>query len=61
LLFSRNWEVIVANEVTPIDPGSDEIIEALARRIMAYRWSEFDRVWEATNKICDRYQLEKAS
>ncbi|HXP44420.1 MAG TPA: hypothetical protein VN833_29500 [Candidatus Acidoferrales bacterium] len=51
----------MANEVTPIDQGSDEIIEALARRIMAYRWSEFDWVWEATNKICDRYELEKAS
>jgi hypothetical protein len=51
----------VANEVTPIDQESDEIIDALARRIMAYRWSEFDRVWEAANKICDRYELEKAS
>jgi hypothetical protein len=51
----------VANEVTPIDQGSDEIIDALARRIMASRWSEFDRVWEATNKICDRYELEKAN
>jgi hypothetical protein len=50
----------VANEVTAIDRGSDEIIEALARRILAYRWSEFDRVWEAANKICDRYELEKA-
>ena len=51
----------MANEVTPIDQGSDEIIDALARRIVAYRWSEFDRVWEAANKICDRYELEKAS
>jgi len=50
----------VANEVTAIDQGSDEIIDALARRIMAYPWSELDRVWEATNKICDRYELEKA-
>jgi hypothetical protein len=44
----------VANEVTRIDHGSDEIVDALARRIMAYRWSEFDRGWQATNKICDR-------
>jgi hypothetical protein len=51
----------VANEVTPIDQGSNEIIDALARRIMAYRGSDFDRVWEAANKICDRYELEKAS
>ena len=51
----------MATEVTPIDQGSEEIIDSLARRIIAYRWSEFDRVWEAANKICDRYQLEKAS
>ena len=51
----------MANEVTPIDQRLDEIIDALARRIMAYPWSELDRVWEATNKICDRYELEKAS
>jgi hypothetical protein len=51
----------VANEVTAIDQGSDEIIDALTRRIMAFPWSEFDRGWEATNKICDRHELEKAS
>jgi hypothetical protein len=51
----------VANEVTAINQGSDENIDALARRIMVYRWSEFGRVWEATNKICVRYELKKAS
>lgn len=50
----------MATEVIPIDQGSDEIIDSLARRIIAYRWSEFDRIWEAANKICDRYQLEKS-
>lgn len=44
-----------------IDQASEEIIYELARRVIGYRLGEFDRVWEAANRICDRYQLKKTS
>ncbi|HWY21307.1 MAG TPA: hypothetical protein VNX26_08810 [Candidatus Acidoferrum sp.] len=43
------------------DQTSEEIIYELARRVIVYRLGEFDRVWQSANKICDRYQLKKAS
>jgi hypothetical protein len=42
-----------------IDRASEDIIYELVRRVIAYRLSEFNRVWEAANKICDRYQVTK--
>jgi hypothetical protein len=40
-------------------------MEALIRefilRIMVPAGSEFDRVWERANKICDRYDLTRAA
>jgi hypothetical protein len=42
-----------------IDRASEEIIYELVRRVVGYRSIEFDRVWEAANKICDRYQVRK--
>jgi hypothetical protein len=47
--------------VTQIDQRSDEIIYELARRVIIYRLGEFDRVWLSANKICDRYQVQKAA
>jgi hypothetical protein len=54
--------------IAQLDYMSDEIIYTLARRVIICSLGEFDRVWEATNKICDRYQgkcdrdpVEKAS
>jgi hypothetical protein len=47
--------------IAQIDQETEEIIYELARRVIAYRLGEFDRVWEAANKVCDRYQIEKAS
>jgi hypothetical protein len=47
--------------IAQIDRASEEIIYELVRRVVAYRLVEFDRVWEAANKICDRYQVKKAS
>jgi len=44
-----------------IDQSSEEIIYELALRVIGYRLKEFDRIWEAANKICDRYQIKKAS
>jgi hypothetical protein len=51
----------VVTAVEQFDQASGEIIYELARRLIVYRLGEFDRVWEAANKICDSYQLRKAS
>jgi hypothetical protein len=53
-------EGTVVSAIVQIDQASEEIIYALARRIIVYRLSEFDRVWESANKICDRYRVKKA-
>ena len=50
-------EVTVVSATAQIDQASEEIIYALARRVIVYRLGEFDRVWESANKICDRYEL----
>jgi hypothetical protein len=47
--------------IAQIDQESEEIIYELARRVLVYRLGEFDRVWEAANEVCDRYQVKKAS
>jgi hypothetical protein len=47
--------------IAQIDQASEEIIYDLARRVIVYRLGEFDRVWESANRICDRYQVKKAS
>lgn len=54
-------KVRVVSARPEIDRASDEIIYHLALRVIFYRLSEFDGVWESANKICDRYQLRKAS
>ncbi len=33
------------------------MIRAFALRILVPRWAEFDTVWQAANRICDRYEL----
>jgi hypothetical protein len=53
-------EVTVVSAIAQIDRASEEIIYELARRVIGYRLSEFDRVWESAKKICDRYQVKKA-
>jgi hypothetical protein len=50
-------EVTVVSAIAQIDQASEEIIYALARRIIVYRLGEFDRVCESANRICDRYEL----
>jgi hypothetical protein len=56
-----NMAAAVVTAVEQFDQASGEIIYELARRLIVYRLGEFDRVWEAANKICDRYRLKKAS
>ena len=42
------------------DQKLEKIIREFTLRIMVPSWSEFEGVWEATNRICDRYELAKA-
>ncbi len=51
----------VVSAIAQIERASEEIIYEIARRVIAYRWGEFERVWEAANRICDRYKLKSAS
>lgn len=41
--------------IAQLDYVSDEIIYTLARRVVVYSMWEFERVWDAANKVCDRY------
>jgi hypothetical protein len=42
------------------DQQLERMIREFAMRIAVPRWSEFDRVWEAAMRVCDRYQLGKS-
>jgi hypothetical protein len=47
--------------LTQFDQKMEALIRELILRIMVPSGSEFDRVWEAANKICDRYDFTKAA
>jgi hypothetical protein len=42
------------------DQKLEQIIRQLALRIVVPRWTQFDTVWEAAIRICDRYELGKS-
>jgi hypothetical protein len=42
------------------DHRMEQMIRAFALRIMVPRWTEFDAVWQAANRICDRYEIGEA-
>jgi hypothetical protein len=44
-----------------LDRELEKIIRELALNIVAPRLSGFDRLWEAANEVCDRYQIAKAA
>ncbi len=56
----EEMEVTTVSAIAQIDQAPEEIIYALARRVIVYCMGEFDRVWESENKICERYQVNKA-
>jgi hypothetical protein len=45
--------------VTEFDQRLEQIIREFALRIAVPRWTEFDTVWEAAIRVCDRYELGK--
>ena len=43
-----------------LDQRLEQIIREFALRIVVPRWTEFDTVWEAAIRVCDRYELGKS-
>jgi len=41
------------------DQRLEQIIREFTMRIAIPRWSEFETVWEAAIRVCDRYELGK--
>ena len=41
------------------DQRMEQIIREFAMRIIVPRWTEFDDLWEAAIRVCDRYELGK--
>lgn len=46
--------------ITEFDQRLEQIIREFALRIVVPRWTEFDTVWEAAIRVCDRYELGKS-
>jgi hypothetical protein len=49
----------VMSPVTEFDQRLEQIIREFALRIAVPRWTEFDTLWEAAIRVCDRYELGK--
>lgn len=47
--------------IAQYDHQLEEMIRELSVRIVVPRLSEFEDLWEITNKVCDRYGLGKAA
>jgi len=41
------------------DQRMEQMIRDFALRILVPRWTEFDDLWEAAIRVCDRYDLGK--
>jgi maltose-binding protein MalE len=41
------------------DEQLESVIKELMTRIVVPKMTEFDDVWEAANRVCDRYELEQ--
>ena len=50
----------VMSPLTEFDQRMEQIIREFALRIVVPRWTEFDTVWEAAIRVCDRYELGKS-
>jgi hypothetical protein len=51
----------IMTPLTQLDRDLERIILELAQHIVALRESEFEKVWVAANKICDRYEIANTS
>jgi len=46
--------------LSEFDQHLERMIRELEMRIAVPRWSEFETVWEAAIRVCDRYELGKS-
>ena len=46
--------------LSEFDQRLEKVIREFALRIVVPRWTEFDSVWEAAMRVCDRYELGKS-
>jgi hypothetical protein len=58
---SPDTHIVHMSPLAQFDRELEKIIRELTQRILAPRLREFDGVWEAANKICDRYEITKAA
>jgi hypothetical protein len=42
------------------DQKLEQIIREFTLRIVVPRWTEFESLWEAAIRVCDRYELGKS-
>jgi len=45
--------------IDEFDQRLEQMIREFTMRIAIPRWSEFETVWEAAIRVCDRYELGK--
>jgi hypothetical protein len=43
-----------------LDRQLERAIREFTLRIVVPRWNEFDKLWEAALRVCERYELGKA-
>jgi len=47
------------SSLAEFDQQLERIIHEFAMRIAVPRWSEFEKLWDAAIRVCDRYGLGK--
>jgi len=49
------------SSLAQLDLELENVIRELTSRLAVPHLSEFDCVWEAANRVCDRYELAKVA
>ena len=60
-LQARAGTGVYMSPLAQLDLVLEQIIRELTLNIVVPRLSGFDRVWEAANRVCDRYEIAKAA
>jgi hypothetical protein len=58
-LQARAESEYAMSPLAEFDLKLEQMIRELTLRIVVPRWTEFDTVWEAAIRVCDRYELGK--
>jgi hypothetical protein len=60
--YASRRRTLVLEAMSPLeqfDAAMDAVIRELTLRILLPRLSEFEYVWDAANRICDRYEIKR--